>query len=74
MEECHLLVHYTTTTEPAVETISPLVDVVSSSLTELGLLKNIHGDHGHYTWYKLAEWMQVEILQIFGQSLEHTPW
>ncbi|CAE7687298.1 unnamed protein product, partial [Symbiodinium pilosum] len=27
-----------------------------------------------YTWYKLNEWMQVEILQIFGQSLETEPW
>eukprot|EP00438_Fugacium_kawagutii_P019017 Skav234575 [mRNA] locus=scaffold2869:193438:197603:+ [translate_table: standard] len=27
-----------------------------------------------YTWYKLNEWMQVEILQIFGQSLESEPW
>lgn len=26
------------------------------------------------TFFKLSEWMQVEVIQILGESLEHTPW
>lgn len=29
---------------------------------------------GPFTWYKLSEWMQVEIVQIFGATMHHTPW
>jgi len=39
-----------------------------------GVTRNLHENDGEYTWYKLNEWMQVEMLQILGKSLEHTPW
>mmetsp|Transcript_6374 Transcript_6374/g.9373 ORF Transcript_6374/g.9373 Transcript_6374/m.9373 type:complete len:1657 (-) Transcript_6374:302-5272(-) len=29
---------------------------------------------GVYTWFKLNEWMQVEILDELVKSLEHSPW
>ena len=34
----------------------------------------LHPDDGEYTWFKLNEWMQVEILDQLVSSLEHTPW
>ncbi|CAD7955972.1 unnamed protein product [Amoebophrya sp. A25] len=27
-----------------------------------------------YTWYKLCEWLQVEIMEVLVNSLSHTPW
>lgn len=35
---------------------------------------NLNADHEMLTWYKLSEWMQVEIVQMFGDSMNHTPW
>ena len=37
-------------------------------------VSGLNSVRSRYTWYKLNEWMQVEILQIFGQSLETEPW
>jgi FAD/FMN-containing dehydrogenase/SAM-dependent methyltransferase len=31
-------------------------------------------EHETLTWFKLSEWMQVEIVQMFGDSMNHTPW
>lgn len=72
------------------------VDELLYQLSDAGLVKPLHRNDGHLTWYKLPEWMQVplhplhlaidslhladhrdaqvEITQIFGQSMEHTPW
>lgn len=47
---------------------------LSLALREACLTDAEHAEDGHYTWFKLVEWMQVEILQEFGASLEHTPW
>ena len=30
--------------------------------------------NAEYTWYKLNEWMQVEVLQEFGAFMEEQPW
>ncbi len=35
---------------------------------------DLHPNDGPYTWFKLVEWMQVEILDELVKSLEHTPW
>ena len=35
---------------------------------------DLHPDDGAWTWFKLNEWMQVEILDELAKSLEHTPW
>lgn len=34
---------------------------------------NVHPKDGHYTWFKLSEWMLVEIMDIFTKSLENKP-
>jgi len=52
----------------------PRVTTLLDRLSALGVTDKLHADDGEYTWYKLNEWMQVEILQIYGNSLEHTPW
>eukprot|EP00591_Stephanopyxis_turris_P015246 CAMPEP_0195541584 /NCGR_PEP_ID=MMETSP0794_2-20130614/51160_1 /TAXON_ID=515487 /ORGANISM="Stephanopyxis turris, Strain CCMP 815" /LENGTH=1794 /DNA_ID=CAMNT_0040675687 /DNA_START=95 /DNA_END=5479 /DNA_ORIENTATION=+ len=38
------------------------------------LRADLHPNDGPYTWFKLNEWMQVEILDELVKSLEHTPW
>ena len=35
---------------------------------------DLHPNDGAYTWFKLNEWMQVEILDELVKSLDHTPW
>ena len=35
---------------------------------------DLHPNDGPYTWLKLNEWMQVEILDELVKSLEHSPW
>ena len=32
------------------------------------------GSGGEFTWFKLVEWLQVEYIQIFGDSLQTVPW
>ena len=32
------------------------------------------GNHAEYTWFKLPEWLQVEIVKIFGSYMDYTPW
>ena len=32
------------------------------------------GQGGEFTWFKLVEWLQVEYIQIFGESLQEVPW
>lgn len=34
----------------------------------------LHADHENLTFYKLSEWMQVELVQLFGDFMHHTPW
>jgi hypothetical protein len=35
---------------------------------------NLHDNDGHFIWFKLAEWMLVDIIEKIGSSLDHTPW
>ena len=34
----------------------------------------LHVEHDNLTFYKMSEWMQVELVQIFGDFMHHTPW
>jgi FAD/FMN-containing dehydrogenase/SAM-dependent methyltransferase len=35
---------------------------------------NLNVENETRPWFKLSEWMQVEIVQMFGDSMNHTPW
>jgi hypothetical protein len=48
---------------------------VTEELQKAGITKRLHEkEGGEYTFFKLVEWMQVEILALFADSLNHTPW
>ena len=38
-----------------------------------GVIQN-EGGSVELTWYKLPEWLQVEMIQIFGEYMKHRPW
>jgi hypothetical protein len=51
---------------------------VRSMIQKLGSL-NLIDTHwrslnSSFTFFKLPEWMQVEVIQLFGNTMEHTPW
>ena len=52
----------------------PRVAALVSRLDAHRLLGGLHRDDGEYTWFKLNEWMQVEIMEAFGASLSHAAW
>jgi hypothetical protein len=70
----HLTIKYRSSAEPQPEDFMPRINTLLDRLNSLGITDKVHPDDGEYTWYKLNEWMQVEIMQIFGQNMEHTPW
>jgi hypothetical protein len=48
---------------------------LSRTLAQTGIIDGTtRAQNGALTWYKLSEWMQVEIVQMFGESMNHTPW
>jgi hypothetical protein len=52
----------TITYKPAIETdpgYQRKVDELLSQMTESGWVKPLHHKDGHFTWFKLPEWMQV---------------
>jgi SAM-dependent methyltransferase len=52
-----------------------IAGMLSSALRNSGVTRNLHVDSGaEYTWFKLCEWMQVEIMDLQVRSLDHTPW
>eukprot|EP00164_Ancoracysta_twista_P002113 GFYU01002789.1.p1 GENE.GFYU01002789.1~~GFYU01002789.1.p1 ORF type:complete len:1110 (-),score=314.84 GFYU01002789.1:142-3471(-) len=57
---------------------SSLVLTQSQRLSDLlragGHIRTAREGSGHWTWFKLPEWLQVEIMQIFGRSMETQPW
>ncbi|GAM26439.1 hypothetical protein SAMD00019534_096140 [Acytostelium subglobosum LB1] len=67
-------------TMPEVKTMR--MDKTLSSTIKLShlLAKQGHFDGRHHAnsdslnHYKLPEWMQVEMVQVFGNFMEHTPW
>jgi len=70
-----LRIVYRTLAELEADILAPQVDILLNQLHKLGFTKQLRShEDGMYTWLKLCEWLQVEFTQIFGQSLEHTPW
>lgn len=70
----HLKIKYRSAETPDPESYVPKVNALLEMLRVSGVTESLHVDDGHYTWVKLPEWMQVEIIQIFGQSLETNVW
>ena len=58
------------------EEMNHRIDAVLATMVRAGLPVNAATDdeNGEWNWYKLSEWMQVEIVQQFGAYMEHTPW
>lgn len=57
--------------KPAIETDPSYiknVDNLLGQLLETGWIKPLHQKDGHYTWYKLPEWMQVKIIYLSYKS------
>jgi FAD/FMN-containing dehydrogenase/SAM-dependent methyltransferase len=54
--------------------LASVAESVRGVLRRSGGTSNLHSDDGEYTWFKLSEWMQVEIMEVMAQSLNHTPW
>ncbi len=50
------------------------VGELCSMLLEKQVTRALHQNDAEYTWYKLNEWMQVEIIELMGSCLDHTPW
>ncbi|CAE8659898.1 unnamed protein product [Polarella glacialis] len=69
-----LHIRYRSSAEPDPEVFLSRVATLLDRLGSFQLTQRLHPDAGEYTWYKLNEWMQVEMCQIYGRSLEHTPW
>ena len=69
----HLIVEYTTA-QPVEQMLLPKVQAVRSALLRSGDTAAVHLKDGEKTWYKLNEWMQVEVAQIFGSSMDTVPW
>jgi len=46
---------------------------LGKALLERNLVESARLGNGPNNYYKLPEWMQVEIIQLFGESMEHTP-
>jgi hypothetical protein len=59
---------------PSSQTKAQIASALAARLRAKGLLSDRGLDSAEYTFYKLSEWMQVEILTGFAASLEHTPW
>lgn len=70
-EELELVIFFTPHT---VKSKAEITKELSDMLCASGVVSNLHSNRGEYTWYKLCEWMQVEIIVALGASLEHTPW
>ena len=50
-------------------------EALCSLFESKGLIEgNLHNNPGHFSWFKLAEWMLVDIIEKMGSSLDHTPW
>lgn len=72
--ETKLKVKYRSLKQPDPMMFLPSVNGLLDQLRKLNLTENVSSSAGPWNWYKLPEWMQVEICQIFGEFLEHTPW
>jgi len=70
-----LTIWYTPTEkEPEPDILLPRVATLLGRMAEAKQVRSLHNDDGEYTWYKLSEWMQVEIMEIFAAYMHHEPW
>ena len=60
--------------EPEPAEYLPRVKALIGLLDDQGALRSLHHDDGEFTWFKLNEWMQVEIIEVFGASLSQAAW
>ena len=49
------------------------IDLIVRSLV-LSKVGKEKGLNGGYNWYKLPEWLQIDLVKIFGNYMEHRPW
>ena len=49
------------------------IDLIIRSLV-LSKIGKEKGLNGGYNWYKLPEWLQIDMVKIFGSYMEHRPW
>jgi hypothetical protein len=49
------------------------IDLIIRSLV-LSKVGKEKGLNGGYNWYKLPEWLQIDLVKIFGNYMEHRPW
>ncbi|CUE70093.1 FAD-linked oxidase, putative, partial [Bodo saltans] len=68
-------VQYVSSKPPAPSSIAPHIDAIRRNLRIRGL-RPTSGlvAAPSWTFFKLCEWMQVEMAQHFSNSMEHTPW
>eukprot|EP01130_Rhizamoeba_saxonica_P011264 TRINITY_DN4671_c0_g1_i1.p1 TRINITY_DN4671_c0_g1~~TRINITY_DN4671_c0_g1_i1.p1 ORF type:complete len:1492 (-),score=328.12 TRINITY_DN4671_c0_g1_i1:22-4221(-) len=68
-----LIITYQSSKIPNIQEIQQKFDEVRDMLSKDGWI-NKDMTHNHLTWFKLPEWLQVEIVNQFGKSMDHTPW
>lgn len=69
-----LKITYYTDYEPEPTVLLPRVQNLLQKIAESGSLpSDLPTRSSEGTWYKLSEWMQVEIVQYFGNSMVETP-
>jgi len=56
------------------EAVCERVKFLADRLEAAGVVKLMHKEDGAFTWYKLNEWMQVEIFEVFAGSMNTEPW
>jgi len=54
--------------------ILPRVQNLMERLKASNMVKDMHSMDGEWTWYKLNEWMQVEIFETFAAAMSTEPW
>uniref|UniRef100_A0A7S1WKE8 Uncharacterized protein n=1 Tax=Alexandrium catenella TaxID=2925 RepID=A0A7S1WKE8_ALECA len=69
-----LVLVYRSSVDPEPEDVMPRINGLLDYLSGCGFTRQLHVQDGEYTWFKLTEWMQVEMLQIFGRSLDTSVW
>eukprot|EP00929_Paragymnodinium_shiwhaense_P054678 TRINITY_DN27413_c0_g1_i1.p1 TRINITY_DN27413_c0_g1~~TRINITY_DN27413_c0_g1_i1.p1 ORF type:complete len:1588 (+),score=423.13 TRINITY_DN27413_c0_g1_i1:99-4862(+) len=69
-----LYLKYRSCADPEPEILLPRVNALLNRMGAMGITSNAGENNGEFTFYKLNEWMQVEIMQIFGENLRVTPW
>jgi SAM-dependent methyltransferase len=71
---CNVRYTLNTSDDPDPDALLPHVKVLLERVQRAGQLRELHPSDGEFTWFKLSEWMQVEVLEIYAASLSHTPW